>query len=102
MRFLYDALVLVPLCYLFKRISATHSLNYLLATGILLVGELILVLSYGKLLCRVRPREIFERIRGIEIKQVDPFGNMSMNVKIRETALSLRYYASPVKSKNKN
>jgi hypothetical protein len=71
LRYLYNALVVLPIIVIFKFYSPTYTLNYFMTIGILLISEIIITAVYCKHLCFKKQIENFEEIPGCKILRKD-------------------------------
>lgn len=85
-RYLYNLCVVYPLIILLKFVTATYSVNYFLAGGILLLCELIITAIYLRYLCIKKPIENIQDIPGFTVKAVNSNNTTVIHAKVKDSA----------------
>jgi hypothetical protein len=66
-RLAIDAFIYAPLLFIFRVLTATYTINYFLAAGILFISELIVIIIYRKDLIRKNVVEKLEEVNGTKV-----------------------------------
>ncbi len=69
-RIAIDALIYMPLLFIFRVFTATYTINYFLAGGILFISELLVMIVYRKDLIRKSEVEKLEDVTGSKVSQI--------------------------------